>query len=68
MLPFIIVGMVLLYAWIVHSGPWDYQLGRVQLGIGWWAGSAKVFACTRQWYDGYWYGFRLGPFWLCVEP
>jgi len=37
--------------------------GKWEAGIGWWEGSTKVFDCSRSWYDGYWYGFRLGPFW-----
>lgn len=40
----------------LRHGDWD-------VGAGWWKGSAKAFACSRDWYDGYWYGFRLGPFW-----
>lgn len=71
MLPFILVGVVLLYAWAVrkvHAGGMQLQRGRVAWGIGWWKGSAKAFAYSRIWCGGYWYGFRLGPFWLAVEP
>lgn len=42
-------------------GTWDY-------GIGWWEGSAKIFSFGRTYCDGYWYGFRLGPFWASCIP
>ena len=41
--------------------------GDWEVGIGLWKGSAKVFACGRDWYDGWWYGFRLGPFWAACN-
>lgn len=51
------------------SKTWVTRAGReVEVGVGWWPGSPKLFTCGRTYYDGWWYGFRLGPFFLAVAP
>ena len=52
------------------SKKWITRAGReVEIGVGWWKGSHKVFTCGRTYYDGWWYyGFRLGPFYLAIAP
>lgn len=40
----------------------------VEWGVGWWKGSSRWFACGRIYYDGWWYGFRLGPFYMSIAP
>lgn len=47
----------------------DFRYGRWQFGCGWWKEAEGLwFACSRDWIDGWWYGFRLGPFWACCSP
>lgn len=38
------------------------------IGLGWWQGSAKVFRWHRSYYDGWWFEFRLGPFFYSRNP
>lgn len=37
-------------------------------GIGWWKGSSKVFTFTFYYYDGNYFGGRLGPLFICRGP
>lgn len=46
----------------------DFYWGKWDFGIGWWEGSAKFFECSCTYYDGNWYGFRLGPFHASCSP
>lgn len=38
------------------------------IGIGWWHGSAKLYTYTNTWYDGWWWGMRIGPFFINRGP
>jgi hypothetical protein len=46
----------------------DFRCGYWKFGMGWWPGSHRWFACGRDYYDWWWYGFRVGPLWASCSP
>lgn len=37
-------------------------------GLGWWPGSNLLWSWSEVYYDGYWFGARLGPFFYSRGP
>jgi len=60
---------------IIEFEKWcvSVSFGVVCFGVGWWIkGHWKRFDGWLNWYHGYydgnWFGWRLGPFFYCVGP
>lgn len=49
--------------WYVSFGFGDWSVG-----MGWWKGSAKLMSYVNIWYDGWWWGVRVGPFFINRGP
>jgi hypothetical protein len=49
--------------WYVSFGFGDWSVG-----MGWWKGSAKLMSYVNTWYDGWWWGVRVGPFFINRGP
>lgn len=52
------------------AGRWNVavEFGDHVFGIGWWKGSSKALAWSRGYYDGQWFGVRVGPLFYSRGP